>query len=90
MGWLDESYGDSVDRALIGVMALIESDGTVQGVSGGTPVMPSIQAYDDIPCYPTLYGQGLTLILLSLAIKDKREKQDAEDADSGLDPTYFR
>lgn len=74
MGWLDESYEDSVDRALIGVMAQIESDGTVQGVSGGTPVMPSIQAYDDIPRYPTLYGQGLTLILLSLAIKDKSDK----------------
>ncbi len=49
------------------VLVQIEADGTV-GVSGGTPVMPSIEAYQEIPCYPSLYGQGLTLILLSLAL----------------------
>jgi unsaturated rhamnogalacturonyl hydrolase len=53
MGWLDETYKNAINRALISVM-------------------PSIQAYDEIPCYPTLYGQGSTLILLSLAIKDRR------------------
>ncbi|WP_233147121.1 glycoside hydrolase family 88/105 protein [Paenibacillus selenitireducens] len=67
MGWLDVTYKEAVDLTLQGVMERIEPDGTVQGVSGGTPVMPSISAYEEIPCNPTLYGQGLTLILLSLA-----------------------
>lgn len=66
-GLLDESYRDAALRTLRGVMANIGPDGTVHGVSGGTPVMPSVAAYQTIPCYPTLYGQGLVLILLSLA-----------------------
>jgi unsaturated rhamnogalacturonyl hydrolase len=67
IGWLDGSYKEAVNQTLQGVIERIEPDGTVQGVSGGTPVMPNILAYEEIPCYPTLYGQGLTLILLSLA-----------------------
>ncbi len=70
LGWLDDSYKKAINLALYGVIDRIDPDGTVQGVSGGTPVMPSIAAYDEIPCIPTLYGQGLTLILLSLAHAD--------------------
>ncbi|SMF84348.1 unsaturated rhamnogalacturonyl hydrolase [Paenibacillus uliginis N3/975] len=66
MGWLDVTYKEAVNRTVQGVIERIEPDGTVQSVSGGTPVMPSIPAYQKIPCFPTLYGQGLTLILLSL------------------------
>lgn len=67
MGWLDHTYKEAVERTLQGVKEHIDPDGTVQVVSGGTPVMPDIPAYNQIPCYPTLYGQGLALILLSLA-----------------------
>ncbi|WP_084423289.1 glycoside hydrolase family 88/105 protein [Cohnella thermotolerans] len=67
IGWLDDSYLDAAQKTLNGVLAQVAPDGTVTGVSGGTPVMPSIAAYNEIPCYPTLYGQGLTLILLSYA-----------------------
>jgi unsaturated rhamnogalacturonyl hydrolase len=34
-------------------------------VSGGTPIMPTIDAYGKLTRYPTLYGQGLTLLMLS-------------------------
>ena len=44
---------------------MINPDGAVQGVSGGTPIMPSIDAYGKLTRYPTLYGQGLTLLMLS-------------------------
>ncbi|HEY4392024.1 MAG TPA: glycoside hydrolase family 88 protein [Paenibacillus sp.] len=70
MGWLDATYREAVNQTLEGVMAQIEPDGTVQGVSGGTPVMPDVSDYDEIPCIPTLYGQGLTLIFLSLVLTD--------------------
>ncbi|WP_228101057.1 glycoside hydrolase family 88/105 protein [Paenibacillus donghaensis] len=66
-GWLDHTYKEAVRNTLQGVKKCIDLEGTVQGVSGGTPVMPNIPAYNQIPCYPTLYGQGLVLILLSLA-----------------------
>ncbi|WP_227793531.1 glycoside hydrolase family 88/105 protein [Paenibacillus guangzhouensis] len=71
MGWLDDSYKEAIDLTLHGVIERIAPDGTVLGVSGGTPVMSSIAAYEEIPCIPTLYGQGLTLILLSLAHVDR-------------------
>ncbi|WP_227011730.1 glycoside hydrolase family 88/105 protein [Paenibacillus lutimineralis] len=73
IGWLDPTYKEAAEKALQGVEEFIDPDGTVQGVSGGTPVMPDIPAYHQIPCYPTLYGQGLVLILLSLAYTEMGE-----------------
>ncbi|WP_246188035.1 glycoside hydrolase family 88 protein [Paenibacillus tengchongensis] len=67
-GLLDAFYLDSAKLAVSGILPLITQDGEVQGVSGGTPVMPSVEAYNRIPVYPTLYGQGLTLQLLSQAL----------------------
>lgn len=68
MGLLDESVLEPANRAIRAVLANIDEDGLVQGVSGGTPVMPSVEAYNEIPCFPSLYGQGLSLILLSEAL----------------------
>lgn len=68
MGILDDSVLEPARRALKAVIGNIDSTGTVQGVSGGTPVMPTVEAYNEIPCYPSLYGQGLTLILLAEAL----------------------
>ncbi|RAV04630.1 glycoside hydrolase family 105 protein [Paenibacillus sp. YN15] len=70
MGLLGDEVLEPARRALQGVLANIGEDGTVHGVSGGTPVMPSVAAYNEIPCYPSLYGQGLTLILLSEALAE--------------------
>jgi unsaturated rhamnogalacturonyl hydrolase len=52
-------------KAMEGVISKINSDGAVEGVSGGTPIMPTIDAYGKLTRYPTLYGQGLTLLMLS-------------------------
>lgn len=65
LGILDISYQDSAQRALKAIVYKVLPNGEVSGVSGGTPVMPSIEAYNEIPCHPTLYGQGLVLMLLS-------------------------
>jgi unsaturated rhamnogalacturonyl hydrolase len=55
----------ATEKALAAVLSSISEDGVVSGVSGGTPVMKSIAAYQEIPQYPTLYGQGLVLMLLA-------------------------
>lgn len=52
-------------KAMEGVIGQINTEGAVEGVSGGTPIMPSIDAYGQLTRYPTLYGQGLTLLMLS-------------------------
>ena len=52
-------------KAMEGVITTINPEGAVEGVSGGTPIMPTIDAYGKLTRYPTLYGQGLTLLMLS-------------------------
>jgi len=64
-GILDNVDEDSAYLALEAIVRKVRPSGEVTGVSGGTPVMPSIEAYNEIPCHPTLYGQGLVLMLLS-------------------------
>ncbi|NBD25472.1 glycosyl hydrolase [Paenibacillus sp. T1] len=59
----------SAERAVPAVLRQIRENGAVAGVSGGTPVLASIEAYDAVPIFPTLYGQGLTLMLLAEALK---------------------
>ncbi|RED64844.1 glycoside hydrolase family 88 protein [Cohnella lupini] len=56
------------DRATAAVISKIGANGAVEGVSGGTPVLDSVAAYNEVPIFPTLYGQGLTLLLLTEAI----------------------
>lgn len=64
-GLLTPSYRPAAEKALHGLLAKIAPDGEVTGVSGGTPILDSIDGYGDLTCYPTLYGQGLTLMLLA-------------------------
>jgi unsaturated rhamnogalacturonyl hydrolase len=64
-GILEPSCLPAAERALAGVLGRIDADGAVQGVSGGTPIMKTIDEYNRLSCYPTLYGQGLTLMLLT-------------------------
>ncbi len=61
----DTRYRRAANQALAAVLAQVGADGIVGGVSGGTPVMEDEAAYGLIPVYPTLYGQGLTLMLLA-------------------------
>ncbi len=64
-GMLDPSYTNRVVLTCKAVLGQIQDDGRVDGVSGGTPIMETIEAYNRIPIISALYGQGLTLILLS-------------------------
>ncbi|MDQ6420164.1 glycoside hydrolase family 88 protein [Paenibacillus sp. LHD-117] len=79
-GLLEASYLQAGARTVEGLLPFITSEGEVTSVSGGTPVMPSIEAYNTIPLIPTLYGQGLTLMLLAetaslLSGKERSERK---------------
>lgn len=59
------SYYPVVEKTLAGLLEKITPDGIVQGVSGGTPILDNVEEYNQLSCYPTMYGQGLSLMLLS-------------------------
>lgn len=52
-------------KAADAVMIHVDVYGAVHGVSGGTPVMPTVEAYNDVKITPTPYGQALALMLIS-------------------------
>ncbi len=64
-GILGSAYMPVVEKALNGVLQKIDVEGAVTSVSGGTPIMKTIEEYDKLSRYPTCYGQGLTLMLLT-------------------------
>ncbi len=70
---LDAAYLPMVERALSGVLQMVQADGAVVSVSGGTPIMNAIEDYNQLSRYPTLYGQGLTLMLLTEYLQAIRE-----------------
>lgn len=63
-GFLPARFAWVGEKAVQGVMNCIEADGTVTGVSYGTPVFSTIQEYKDIPCCPMPYGQSMALMML--------------------------
>lgn len=65
MGLIDPSYFPVVEKAVAGLLEKITPNGAVLGVSGGTPILNTIAEYNRLSCYPTMYGQGLTLMLLA-------------------------
>lgn len=64
-GLLPQSYLPAVEKAINGLLEVIIPEGEVLSVSGGTPIMNTIEEYNQLSRYPTLYGQGLTLMLLA-------------------------
>jgi len=62
---LEESYDAVYKQCLEALIADITADGEVLYTSGGTPIMESEQAYDEIPSVMSYYGQGLVLLALS-------------------------
>jgi unsaturated rhamnogalacturonyl hydrolase len=64
-GLIDDSYLPVVEKAIGGVLQMLTPEGMVTSVSGGTPIMQTIDEYNQLTRYPTLYGQGLSLFLLS-------------------------
>ncbi|WP_239628610.1 glycoside hydrolase family 88 protein [Paenibacillus sp. H1-7] len=65
LGLLDTGYVEEAAATCRAVLSMIDTDGTVLGVSGGTPVMKTIEDYNRIPLIASLYGQGLTLMMLA-------------------------
>ncbi|MFD1957729.1 glycoside hydrolase family 88 protein [Paenibacillus thailandensis] len=65
LGWVGDSYRAAADLTLARVLEAVEEDGSVGGVSGGTPVLPSEEDYNAFEVRPTLYGQGLALMLFN-------------------------
>lgn len=69
LGMLDARHRQAGHRALAAVVAQIDADGTVQGVSYGTGMGHDLDHYRNIPLCPMAYGQALTLLLLAEALK---------------------
>ena len=65
LGLRDEDCRAAGEKALQGVIAQVAEDGTVQGVSYGTPMGWTQDFYRTIPIQPTAYGQGLTFLMLT-------------------------
>lgn len=63
-GFISEKYEIMYRNAIDCIKHAISYDGTVRGVSSGTPVMSDAAAYKNIPLCPTLYGQGLAAAAL--------------------------
>ena len=63
-GIIDKSYMEIYLRGADAVRRAVTEDGSVGGVSTGTPIMPNAEAYKNIGICPTLYGQGLAIIAL--------------------------
>ena len=66
LGYVDDVFVSKLARrAIDAILPLINSQGELEQVSGGTPIMPTVNRYKDIPIIPTLYGQGLALMALA-------------------------
>ncbi len=67
LGLLPKSVERTAQRAVEGVLSQVDVDGTVRGVSYGTPMGDTLDFYRQIPLCPTAYGQGLTFLMLTEA-----------------------
>ncbi|WP_079914524.1 glycoside hydrolase family 105 protein [Paenibacillus sp. 32352] len=61
---LQAELRQAVEKAAEAVMIHVDVYGAVHGVSGGTPVMPTVEAYNEVKITPTPYGQALALMLI--------------------------
>ncbi|WJH35485.1 glycoside hydrolase family 88 protein [Paenibacillus sp. CC-CFT747] len=68
-GYLSRDYEPMAWRAFQGVLDQIDPDGTVHGVSYGTGMGRTLQAYKDIPLCPMPYGQSMALLMLVEGLK---------------------
>ncbi len=61
LGILGDEYRQAYDRMMQFIIHKISSDGTVEGVSEGTPIMESAEGYRTIQVSSALYGQSLAI-----------------------------
>ena len=72
LGWLEgERYREMGRLAADAVLAKIDEDGAVQGVSGGTGMGRDLEHYKKIIITPTAYGQGLTFLMLTELMREE-------------------
>jgi len=74
-GILDKSDKVHAERALAAVLAEIDEEGVVHGVSDGTPMGHDLDFYRRIPNLPTPYGQALTMLLLTEVLIESGRRQ---------------
>lgn len=61
LGIIDDNYNRMYDKILNFTKSQISDDGTVLGVSKGTPILNNAQEYKSIPQSCALYGQALAI-----------------------------
>jgi unsaturated rhamnogalacturonyl hydrolase len=65
LGWLSSDFEKAGRRGLAAVRSVINPGGEVAGVSGSTPLLDSLAAYEKVPHDRTFtWGQGLGLLVL--------------------------
>ena len=69
IGILDSSYEKYAAKAIEGICANVDEDGTVLNVSAGTGIGYDADHYKNIVIRPMAYGQSLALIALCEALK---------------------
>ncbi len=67
-GLLPEHYAQPALRAIQAVLGKIDSEGTVLGVSGGTPIGALKEDYKQIIIAPMAYGQAMAIVALGEAL----------------------
>lgn len=65
LGWAGAEYREAADLTLELLLDSVDENGCVGGVSGGTPILATEEAYNAFEIRPTQYGQGLALFLLN-------------------------
>lgn len=65
LGLLSNEYAACARKAAEGVLSMVAEDGTVRGVSYGTPMGHTLDFYRTVPIQPTAYGQGLVFLMLT-------------------------
>ncbi|THF76696.1 beta-galactosidase BglB [Cohnella fermenti] len=68
-GYLDPAFKPVAVKALNAVLAQIDENGVVNGVSYGTAVGSTLQSYKDVPLCPMAYGQSMALLALVESLK---------------------
>ncbi|MGG1516558.1 glycoside hydrolase family 88 protein [Paenibacillus oryzisoli] len=69
MGYIPDKYRECGMKGLNAILERISEDGTVTEVSYGTAISDSLEDYRVVPICPMTYGQALTLLLLTEALK---------------------
>ncbi|OKP87019.1 glycosyl hydrolase family 88 [Paenibacillus helianthi] len=67
-GLLPESYANQALSAIRAVLGRIDGEGTVLGVSGGTPIGAAKEDYKQIIIAPMAYGQAMAIVALGEAL----------------------